>query len=72
MLANGYCNRPAALDCSFESICETCVYFSTGLKFRPVLLRQRRHAQRHEQTARAELFTRILDDIDTADDDHHR
>ncbi len=27
MLGNGYCTRPAELDCAFESICETCTFF---------------------------------------------
>jgi site-specific recombinase XerD len=64
MLGNGYCNRPAAMDCSFESICESCVYYSTGLEFQPILLRQRQHAQDHQQPARAALFDRLLAGID--------
>jgi hypothetical protein len=64
MLGNGYCNRPSEMDCHFESICETCAYFSTGLEFRPVLLRQRRHADQHGQTGRVELFDRLLHTLD--------
>jgi hypothetical protein len=60
MLGNGYCQRPAALDCSFESICENCVHFTTGLEFHPVLLRQKNHAEQHGQSHRAELFDRLL------------
>ena len=44
LLGNGWCQRPAELDCSFESICESCAHFATGPAFRPVLLRQRNHA----------------------------
>lgn len=37
---NGWCTRPPQLDCAFESICETCSYFQTGIEFRPVLQAQ--------------------------------
>lgn len=40
MLANGYCNRPAQLDCLFESICENCVHYSTAATFNSVLRAQ--------------------------------
>jgi len=63
LLGNGWCQRPAELDCSFESICESCTHFATGPTFRPVLLRQRNHAARHGQTGRAELFEHLLDTI---------
>ena len=64
LLGNGWCQRPAELDCSFESICENCTHFATGPKFRPVLLRQRDHATRNNQPGRAELFGKILENID--------
>ena len=64
LLGNGWCQRPAELDCSFESICETCAHFATGPTFRPVLLKQRNHAARNGQTGRAELFNTLLDRID--------
>jgi hypothetical protein len=60
LLANGYCGRPVELDCSFESICETCVHFQTGPEFVPVLLRQRDHAAHRDQTGRQVLFDEIL------------
>jgi integrase/recombinase XerD len=41
MLGNGYCARPADLDCHFESICESCSFFVTTEEFRPTLERQR-------------------------------
>ena len=60
LLGNGYCGRPVELDCSFESICETCVHFQTGSEFTPVLLRQRDHAAERDQTGRRDLFDQIL------------
>jgi hypothetical protein len=60
MLGNGYCNRPPEIDCVFESICEGCAYYSTGPEFQPVLLRQRQHADEHNQAGRVELFDRLL------------
>jgi integrase len=64
LLGNGWCQRPAELDCSFESICETCVHFATGPGFQPVLLKQRNHAARNGQTGRTELFNTLLERID--------
>ena len=61
LLGNGWCQRPAQLDCSYESICETCTHFATDQTFQPVLLRQRNHATENNQTSRAELFTKLLD-----------
>ncbi len=37
MPGNGYCARPAGLDCHFESICESCTFFQTTIEFRPTL-----------------------------------
>ncbi len=51
---------PLQLDCSFESICESCVHFTTDQTFQPVVLRQRDHAAAHDQTQRTELFTKLL------------
>ena len=64
LLGNGWCQRPAALDCHFESICESCTHFATDSTFQPVLLRQRDHAAANHQGARAALFDRILAGID--------
>ena len=64
-LGNGHCNRPAALDCIHESICERCGFFETGPEFVPVLIRQRDHATDHDQDERATLFTNLLDNLDT-------
>ncbi len=68
MLGNGYCTRPAQLDCHFESICETCIHFATTIEFAPTLSRQRDHATDHDQPARAALFSGLLQQLhqDTA------
>jgi hypothetical protein len=63
MLGNGFCTRPIDLDCTFETICESCTYFATAIEFRPTLRRQHKDAVRKNQTARAELFKNLLDGI---------
>jgi site-specific recombinase XerD len=65
MLGNGMCTRPVELDCRMETICETCAYFDTGPEFVPVLLRQRNHAQHHNQPDRAHLFDNLIDQAET-------
>ena len=60
MLGNGYCTRPAELDCAFESVCENCTFFQTSIEFRPTLRRQHKDAVSKGQTGRAELFDRLL------------
>jgi hypothetical protein len=60
---NGHCTRPAELDCHFESICETCTFFSTNSEFAPTLQRQRDHAAEREQLDRVDLFNLLLDRI---------
>jgi hypothetical protein len=61
MLGNGWCKRPAAMDCHYESICETCTYFGIDQSHIPVLIRQRDHAQDHHQPARVRLYQQLLD-----------
>ena len=63
MLGNGFCTRPAELDCQFESICETCSFFSTNSDFASTLRRQRDHAAEREQLERVDLFNLLLDRI---------
>ena len=63
LLGNGWCRRPAQLDCSFESICESCTHFATDRTFQPVLLRQRDHAAVNDQAGRTQIFTELLDQI---------
>ncbi|WP_432483490.1 tyrosine-type recombinase/integrase [Kineococcus esterisolvens] len=64
MLGNGFCTRPPALDCTFESVCETCTFFQTSIAFRPTLQAQHDHAAEHDQPARQQLFAGILGDLD--------
>jgi integrase len=59
MLGNGWCTRPSELDCSFETICESCGFFATTTEFKPTLTRQAQHATDHDQPGRAELYTRL-------------
>ena len=65
LLGNGHCNRPAQLDCQFESICESCAYFSTNETFTPVLEAQRDHAADRNQHHRVDLFDMLLQRIQT-------
>ena len=61
MLGNGWCNRPALLDCQFESICETCAYYTTDTTFDAVLQAQRDHAAQRDQHHRVDLFQMLID-----------
>ena len=61
MLGNGWCTRPAKLDCAFETICEGCGFFQTTIAFRPTLQAQHDDAAAKGQDGRAELFGKLLD-----------
>jgi hypothetical protein len=63
LLGNGYCTRPAELDCAFESICENCAFFQTSIEFHPTLQAQHDHAASHGQQHRADLFGRLLNSL---------
>lgn len=60
LLGNGYCTRPATLDCRFEAICERCTHYDTGPAFVEILTRQRDHASDRNQTDRAQLYTDLI------------
>jgi hypothetical protein len=64
MLGNGWCTRPAELDCAFESICETCSFFQTSIEFRPALQAQHDHAIARHQDHRGQLFASLLTRVD--------
>jgi hypothetical protein len=64
MLGNGYCTRPAELDCAFESICETCTFFQTSIAFRPTLQAQHHDAITKNQDHRGQLFAALLARLD--------
>ena len=40
MLGNGWCTRPSELDCDYETIRESCDFFTTGHPFRPTMQAQ--------------------------------
>ena len=61
MLGNGWCTRPAKLDCAFETICEGCGFFQTTIAFRDTLQAQHDDAASKGQDGRAELFANLLD-----------
>ena len=61
MLGNGWCNRPALLDCQFESICETCAYYTTNTTFDAILETQHDHAAQRDQHHRVDLFQMLID-----------
>jgi integrase len=65
MLGNGWCTRPAHMDCSFEALCEGCGFFATTVEFKPTLTRQRDHAASRGQADRTALFDKLLDGLDT-------
>ena len=60
MLGNGWCTRPAKLDCAMETICEGCGFFQTTIAFRPTLQAQHDDALTKGQEGRAELFAGLL------------
>jgi site-specific recombinase XerD len=64
MPGNGYCTRPAELDCAFESICETCTFFQTSIEFRPTLQAQHDDALAKHQDHRGQLFASLLARVD--------
>jgi len=64
MLGNGYCTTPLELDCTFESICETCTFFQTSIEFRPTLQAQHDHAITSHQDHRGQLFASLLARVD--------
>jgi integrase len=66
LLGNGWCTRPAELDCSFEAICEGCGFFATTVEFKDTLTRQAEHAAEHGQPARQAMFEGLLHGLDEA------
>jgi integrase len=72
MLGNGYCARPAELDCHYETICESCTFFVTTIEFRPTLQAQRDDAASKGQTGRQKVYDGLLNGSTTrALDKHH-
>jgi integrase len=61
MLGNGWCTRPAELDCSFETICESCAFFAPTIEVRPRLQDQADHAAVHDRPQQAALYQHLAD-----------
>ena len=66
LLGNGYCTRPAELGCRYETICETCSFFTTTTEYRDQLQAQQTDAERHGDTSRQNAYLKILDKLDAA------
>jgi site-specific recombinase XerD len=66
LLGNGYCTRPAELDCAFEAICENCTFFQTSIQFRPTLQAQHDDAATKGQQHRADLFGQLLNNLNNS------
>jgi len=60
MLGNGWCARPAELDCGYETICESCDFFTIDHGFQPILQAQHDDAAAKAQLSRQELFAQLL------------
>jgi hypothetical protein len=60
MLGNGWCARPSQLDCGYETICESCDFFTTGHTVRPTLQAQHDDAAAKAQPSRQQLFAQLL------------
>jgi hypothetical protein len=67
MLGNGWCERPAKMDCHYETICESCTYYATDHTHVPVLIRQRDHAHNRHQPGPAKLYQQLIDNTETGD-----
>jgi hypothetical protein len=65
LLANGHCTRPLELDCRFQTICERCGFFETGVEFVDILRRQRDDATSHADGTRAKLYDELVRVIDS-------
>jgi site-specific recombinase XerD len=66
LLANGYCTRPVELDCRFQTICEGCGFYQTGVEFIDILRRQRDDATAHADAVRAKVYDELVAVIDAS------
>lgn len=64
LLGNGYCTRPAALDCRYETICETCTHFATTEDHRQTLANQLANATERDEPRRKTVYLRLLTRLD--------
>jgi integrase len=68
LLGNGYCTRPAGLGCRYETICESCTFFTTTIEFRDRLQAQHDDAARQEDKERKTLYLKLLDTLNGTPD----
>ena len=66
LLGNGYCTRPAALDCRYETICETCTHFATTEVHRQTLTNQLANAVERDESRRKAVYLQLLNQLDAA------
>jgi hypothetical protein len=66
LLGNGHCTRPAALDCRYETICETCTHFATNEDHRQTLTNQLANAIKRDEPRRKTVYLELLNRLDTA------
>jgi hypothetical protein len=59
LLGNGHCTRPAALDCRYETICETCTHFATNEDHRQTLTNQLANATEHDEPRRKKVYLEL-------------
>ena len=64
LLGNGYCSRPTELGCRYETICETCSFFSPTIAFRDTLQAQHDDAAEHGDIHRQDVYAKILTGLD--------
>ncbi|MEB3065746.1 tyrosine-type recombinase/integrase, partial [[Mycobacterium] zoologicum] len=60
LLGNGYCTRPAALDCRYETICETCTHFATTEDHHQTLTNQLANAAERGEYRRETVYLQLL------------
>jgi integrase/recombinase XerD len=66
LLGKGYCSRPEDLGCRYETICETCSFFTPTIAFRDGLQAQHDDAARHGDDHRQNVYAKILTALDGA------
>jgi len=66
LLGNGHCTRPAALDCRYETICETCTHFATTEDHRQTLTDQLANATERNEPRRKTVYLELLTKLDRA------
>jgi hypothetical protein len=64
LLGNGYCTRPAELGCRYETICESCTFFTATIEFRDQIKAQHDDATRHGDEERKTTYLKLLDTLE--------